>query len=89
LRPESVHFTVVLHGGTGIPREQIQKAIAMGITKVNFGTVLRDRFVNGVKAFITANPEKTEIREILGGGAKPMQEAVGECISLCTAAGKY
>jgi ketose-bisphosphate aldolase len=83
------NLPIVLHGGTGIPRDQIQKAIGMGITKVNFGTVLRDRFVNGVKAFINANPEKNEIREILGAGAKPMQEAVGECISLCMSAGKY
>ena len=79
---------IVLHGGTGIPRDQIQKAITLGITKVNFGTVLRDRFVNGVKTFMTANPDKTEIREILAGGAKPMQEAIAECISLCMAEGK-
>ena len=79
---------IVLHGGTGIPKEQIQKAITLGIAKVNFGTVLRDRFVNGVKAYMTTNPQNTEIRDILGGGAKPMQEAVGECISLCMAEGK-
>lgn len=82
------NIPIVLHGGTGIPKDQIQKAIAMGITKVNFGTVLRDRFVNGVKDYMTRNPENTEIRDILGGGAKPMQEAIGECISLCMAEGK-
>jgi len=80
---------IVLHGGTGIPKEQIQKAITLGIAKVNFGTVLRDRFVDGVKTYMTQNPENTEIRDILGGGAKPMREAVGECISLCMAEGKY
>jgi fructose-bisphosphate aldolase class II len=79
---------IVLHGGTGIPKEQIQKAISLGIAKVNFGTVLRDRFVNGVKAYMTENPNNTEIRDILGGGAKPMQSAVGECISLCMAEGE-
>jgi ketose-bisphosphate aldolase len=83
------NIPIVLHGGTGIPKEQIQKAITLGIAKVNFGTLLRDRFVNGVKAYMTQNPENTEIRDILGGGAKPMQEAVGECISLCMAEGKY
>jgi ketose-bisphosphate aldolase len=82
------NMPIVLHGGTGIPKDQIQKAITLGITKVNFGTVLRDRFVNGVKAYMTGNPENTEIRDILGGGAKPMQEAVKECISLCMAEGK-
>ena len=82
------NIPIVLHGGTGIPREQIQQAITMGIAKVNFGTVLRDRFVNGVKTFINNNPDINEIRDILAGGAEPMKDAVRECISLCMAEGR-
>jgi len=82
------NIPIVLHGGTGIPKDQIQRAISMGIAKVNFGTVLRDRFVNGVKAYMNNNPQNTEIRDILAGGAEPMKDAVRECISLCMAEGR-
>ena len=39
---------VVLHGGTGIPDDQIQAAIAAGIRKVNFGTDVCCSFLKGV-----------------------------------------
>lgn len=29
---------LVLHGGSGIPREQVQKAITLGVSKVNVNT---------------------------------------------------
>src|SRR5699024_6052348 len=34
----AVDTPLVLHGGSGIPKEQIQKAISMGIAKVNVNT---------------------------------------------------
>lgn len=84
-----VNLPIVLHGGTGIPREQIQKAITMGIAKINFGTGHRNRFVSGMKAHMAANPEDIELRTIFAAAKAQMAEAVRECISLCMSAGKH
>ncbi|BDD02297.1 class II fructose-bisphosphate aldolase [Persicobacter psychrovividus] len=40
-----VETPLVLHGGTGIPDEDIQKAISMGICKINIGTVVHTTYM--------------------------------------------
>lgn len=49
---------LVLHGGSGIPDEQILQAIKAGICKVNFGTDVCYSFLTAVEKEI-ANPEKS------------------------------
>ncbi len=39
---------LVLHGGSGIPDEQVRGAINAGIRKVNFGTDICYSFINGI-----------------------------------------
>ena len=43
---------LVLHGGSGIPDDQVKAAIAAGIRKVNFGTDLCYAFLDGVAAVL-------------------------------------
>ena len=50
-----VPVPLVLHGGTGIDPDELRKAIRAGVCKINVGTVLRRRFVNSLKRFISAN----------------------------------
>lgn len=45
-----VDASLVLHGGSGIPDDQIQKAIKAGIRKINFGTDLCYSFLDEVFA---------------------------------------
>ena len=45
---ESVDAHLVLHGGSGVPDEQVRAAIDAGIRKVNFGTDVCYSFINGV-----------------------------------------
>lgn len=40
---------LVLHGGSGIPKAQIQTSLGMGISKINFDTELRLGFMSGLK----------------------------------------
>jgi ketose-bisphosphate aldolase len=50
---EEIHRRVmvplVLHGGTGISARSLREAIALGVTKVNFGTYLKNRYLNVVR----------------------------------------
>ena len=45
----AVKIPLVLHGGTGIPDEDIQKAISLGITKVNIGTIIHTTYMGHLK----------------------------------------
>jgi len=47
---KATHIPLVLHGGTGIPDDQILDAIANGVRKVNFGTDVCYSFLDAVRA---------------------------------------
>ncbi|MBR6789469.1 MAG: class II fructose-bisphosphate aldolase [Oscillospiraceae bacterium] len=47
---ERVNAHLVLHGGSGVPDDQIKAAINAGIRKVNFATDLAWAFINGCRA---------------------------------------
>ena len=48
---------LVLHGGTGIPTEMVQKAIGMGIAKINVNTDLQVVFAKATRAYIEAGKD--------------------------------
>ncbi len=43
-----VAIPLVLHGGTGIAADALREAIAMGVAKVNYGTYLKQRYLDAV-----------------------------------------
>lgn len=45
----ATNIPLVLHGGSGIPKEQIQTSLGIGISKINFDTELRLGFVTGLQ----------------------------------------
>src|SRR3990172_6649979 len=45
----ALEIPLVLHGGTGIPDADIQKAVRLGITKVNVGTVIHTTYLNHLR----------------------------------------
>ncbi|MFA6007235.1 MAG: class II fructose-bisphosphate aldolase [Candidatus Shapirobacteria bacterium] len=50
---------LTLHGGSGIPLDQVQSAINLGITKININTDLRLRFLDSLRHQLTLqNSEK-------------------------------
>lgn len=53
------HAVLVLHGGSGISNEDIQKAISLGICKININTELRIAFTDGLKKYFAENPDET------------------------------
>lgn len=75
---ESLPIPLVLHGGTGIPEEDIKKAISCGISKININTELQIAWHNGVLDFIKNNPEQYDPRKVIGGGKADMMQAIEE-----------
>lgn len=63
---------IVLHGASGVPEDQITRAIELGVNKINIDTDVRLAFRDGVKSVITNSPEVYDPRKI----CKPAKEAM-------------
>ena len=67
---------LVLHGGTGIPTDMVQKAIGMGISKINVNTDLQVVFTKATREYIEAGLDQQgkgyDPRKLL----KPGREAI-------------
>ena len=48
---------LVLHGGTGIPVDQVQKAISLGISKINVNTDLQVAFAKATREYVESGAD--------------------------------
>lgn len=71
-----IDLPLVLHGASGVSDEDIQKAIARGICKINIDTELRQAFSEAVRKKLAEDPEEIDPRKILGPARDAMQEVV-------------
>jgi ketose-bisphosphate aldolase len=55
---ESIDIPLVLHGGTGVPVDQLKKVISCGFAKINIATELQNLFIRLVDDEIKKNGEK-------------------------------
>ena len=79
---KAVNRPIVLHGGSGVPDDQVKKAITLGVAKVNVDTELRQAFTKGMLEVLTKNPEEYQLAASLGNGRKAMKEKVIEKIRI-------
>jgi len=63
-----VSIPLVLHGGTGITRRSLEEAIGLGVAKVNFGTYLKQRYLEAIQSGLN-QPHKNP-HCLLGMGGK-------------------
>jgi fructose-bisphosphate aldolase class II len=77
-----------LSGAKGIPEEQIKKAIALGIAKINIDTDLRLAFTATVREVLTNLPKNFDPRKILGPAREAMKEVAKGKMRLFGSAGK-
>ena len=71
---------LVLHGGTGIPEDQIKKAISMGVTKINVNTECQWYFQAGIRKYIEEGKDLQgkgfDPRKLLAPGVEGIKEIV-------------
>lgn len=58
IKAQTGDLPLVLHGGTGIPEDQIKKAVSLGISKINVNTDLQIVFAKGVREYIEAGKDQ-------------------------------
>jgi fructose-bisphosphate aldolase class II len=77
---EATNTPLVLHGGTGIPTVQVQKAIERGTCKINVNTENQISFTKVVREVLATNDKVYDPRKFLGPGAKAITETVKQKI---------
>jgi ketose-bisphosphate aldolase len=85
---ELTKIPLVMHGGTGVPENQIKQAVELGISKINFSTILRKSFIDRMKEYLKAHPDDLMTMNILGEASKAMKQSVKEMIQMCGSVGK-
>lgn len=85
---ELTKIPIVLHGSSGVPDEQIRKAIELGVRKVNIDTNIREAFVGAMRRVIAEKPDEIDPRKILGPAREATVEIIREKIRLFGSAGK-
>jgi fructose-bisphosphate aldolase class II len=74
---------LVLHGGTGIPQEDLRKAITMGVSKINFSTVMRKGCLETLADTLNKNPGDWDLMKLLTPAKEKMIEIAKEHIIMC------
>ncbi len=80
---------LVLHGGTGIPDEDIRQAISLGVCKINVNTENQSAFTDTIRAVFDKDKNVYDPRKYLGPGREAIKEAVRTKIRLFGSAGRY
>lgn len=73
---DSTGVPLVLHGGTGIPTKDIQKAISLGTAKINVNTENQIASAKTIREVLAANPEMYDPRKYLGPARETIKETV-------------
>jgi fructose-bisphosphate aldolase class II len=81
-------FGAKLPGAKGIPDEAIQKAIGLGISKINIDTDLRLSFVGALREILTTKPDEFDPRKILGPSREAIKQTVQSKMRLFGSSGK-
>ena len=77
---------LVLHGGTGIPADMIQKAISLGVSKINVNTECQLAFAEATRKYIEAGKDLQgkgfDPRKVLAPGFEAIKATVKEKMEL-------
>jgi ketose-bisphosphate aldolase len=85
---KAVKVPLVLHGGTGIPEEDVRRAIKGGINKMNVGTIIHCTYMNAVRAELNARGENPYTLDVMKPVRAVIKNVVKGWIKVCMADGK-
>ncbi|MCL2865175.1 MAG: class II fructose-1,6-bisphosphate aldolase [Lachnospiraceae bacterium] len=92
IQKETGDMPLVLHGGTGIPEDQIKKAIDLGVAKINVNTECQLTFTAATRKYFEAGKDLEgkgfDPRKVLAPGSQAIQDTVKEKMELFGSVGK-
>lgn len=83
-----VPLPLVMHGGSGVPDDQVRAAIARGIAKINVATELKDAWARALRDTLAATPDEIDPRRLLGPARAAVQAVTRAKIRLFGANGR-
>jgi fructose-bisphosphate aldolase class II len=67
---------LVMHGGTGVPDDDVRRAIALGVRKVNIGTELKAAYTTSMRETTAKMEKEIDPRKILAKAKEAVQKVV-------------
>lgn len=83
-----VSVPLVLHGGSGIPAEQVKRAVSLGMAKMNVATELRIAFSDAIKDIFAQHPDENDPRKYMIPAKAAVKEMAIQKMELCGCIGK-
>ncbi|MED1783240.1 class II fructose-1,6-bisphosphate aldolase [Brevibacillus fortis] len=78
-----VSVPLVLHGGSGIPEEQVKRAVKLGMAKMNVATELRIAFSQAIKSVFDHNPQENDPRTYMKRAKQAVKEVALAKMEMC------
>lgn len=85
---ERVKIPLVLHGASGIKKEEINRAVKFGINIINIDTEIRLAFTQAVRKILKKDLKIYDPRKVLSPTIDAVEEVVAEKIKIFGSAGK-
>ncbi|OON78755.1 class II fructose-bisphosphate aldolase [Streptomyces tsukubensis] len=79
---DAVPVPLVLHGSSGVPDEEIRRAVASGMVKINVGTALNTAFSGAVRGFLDSDSTAVDPRKYIAPGRDAMAATVAGFLGL-------
>src|SRR5580704_106245 len=92
-----VEVPLVVHGGTSLTPESLRTIVELGVTKINFGTVLKQAYLEAVRERLASyvpplNPHRYlgmgGEEDIMTAGRQAVQRKVEELMEICGSTGR-
>jgi ketose-bisphosphate aldolase len=80
-----VDVPLVLHGGTGIPEEQVRACIANGIAKINVGTLLHSSYLAALRRELARERKGYAVPDVFEPAKEAVKAQATSWIRLCAA----
>lgn len=80
---EATPAALVLHGSSGIPPDQIRRAIERGIAKVNLATETKSAFMKTLHK-VLCNSEEIDLRKIFPQATESVKKVISEKLEVVT-----
>jgi fructose-bisphosphate aldolase class II len=75
---------LVLHGSSGVPDQELARAVTAGMRKINIGTALNMAYTHGVRQFLDRDPKAVDPRKYLADARTEMARVVQHLLHTIT-----
>lgn len=80
----AVTVPLVLHGSSGVSDDELRRAVACGLVKINVGTALNIAFTSAVRQVLDADAKLVDPRKYIRSGRDAMTDTVRHFVELFT-----